>query len=113
MSSIEVNAMPIDEWRTFVKSIVRGVRRQLCASAPRYVRKQLEDLEARLPTITGRRARNDWANALDSMADRIPCVHAAAGRYFAPKYRQAHRMINAMARKMDKLRMHMAEVNEK
>ena len=104
--------MTISEWRTFSKSIVRGVRRQLCASAPRYVRKQLDNLEVRLPTITGRRARNDWANEMDAMVDHIPCVHAAAGRYLAPKFRQATRMMNVMARKMEKLRMHMAKVNE-
>ena len=108
MSSKEVNAMTINEWRTFSKSIVRGVRRQLCASAPRYVRKQLENLEVRLPTITGRRARNDWANEMDAMVDHIPCVHAAAGRYLAPKFRQATRMMNVMARKMKKLRIQMA-----
>ena len=47
MSSTEVNAMPLGEWRNSMKSIVRGVTRQLCASAPRHVIKRLEDLEAR------------------------------------------------------------------
>ena len=111
MSSKEVNAMPLGEWRKFMKSVVRGVRRQLCASAPRHVRKRLEDLEARLPTITGRRARNDWADELDSMVDRIPCVHAAAGRYLAPKFRQAARMMRGLARKMDQVRMRMAKAH--
>ena len=113
MSSAIVNAMPIVEWRTSAKSIVRGVRRQLCASAPRHVRKQLEELAARLPSVTGSRARNAWANELDSMVDHIPCVHAAAGRYLAPKFRQATRMMNVMARKMKKLRMQMAKIHEK
>ena len=113
MSSAIVNAMPIVEWRTSAKSIVRGVRRQLCASAPRHVRKQLEELAARLPSVTGSRARNAWANELDSMVDHIPCVHAAAGRYLAPKFRQAARGLNAMARKTEKLRMQMAKVNVK
>lgn len=105
MSSTDVNAMPLGEWRNFMKSIVRGVTRQLCASAPRHVIKRLKDLEARLPAIRGRQARNDWAGELDSMVDRIPCVHAAAGRYLAPKFRQAARMMRGLARKMDKVRM--------
>jgi len=113
MSSKEVNFMPINEWRTSVKSIVRGVRGQLCASAPRYVRKQLEELEARLPSITGMRARNDWADELDSMVDGIPCVHAAAGRFLAPKFRQATRMTEKLARTVSKFRKHMTKLNEK
>ena len=110
---MEVNAMPIDEWRAFSKSIVRGVRRQLCASAPRYVRKQLEDLETRLPSITTRRARSDWANELDSLVDGIPCVHAAAGRFLAPKFRQATRMAEKLSRTISKFRKHMTKINEK
>ena len=104
MSSPEVNAMPLKEWRAFARSLVRGVRKHLCDSAPRRVRNRLDEFEAQARTLTGMRARTQWADDFDAFVEGTPCVHAAAGRVLAPQFKKVIRLANRAQRNLTRLR---------
>ena len=104
MSSKEVNAMPIKEWRAFSTSIVRGVRKQLCPSAPRRIRDRLDEFEARAKSVAGMRARTRWADDFDAFTEGPPCVRAAAGRVLAPQFKKVIRLANRVQQNLKRLR---------
>ena len=103
MSSPEVNAMPLKEWRAYVTSLVRGVRKNLCVSAPRRVRNRLDDFEAQARTLAGMRARTKWADDFDAFVEGTPCVHAAAGRVLAPQFKKVIRNANRLQQQFKQL----------
>ena len=104
MSSKEVHAMPLKEWRAYVISLVRGVRKNLCASAPRRVRDRLDQFEALARSVAGMRARTQWADDFDAFVDGTPCVHAAAGRVLAPQFKKVIHLANRAQRNLKRLR---------
>lgn len=103
MSSKEVNSMPLKEWRAYVTALVRGARKNLCASAPRRVRNRLDDFEAQARTLTGMRARTQWADDFDACVEATPCVHAAAGRVLAPQFKKVIRNANRLQQQFKQL----------
>ena len=103
MSSKEVNAMPLQAWQAHVTALVRGVRKYLCASAPRRIRDRLDAFEAQARTLTGMRARTQWADDFDAFVEGPPCVHAAANRYLAPQFKKIIRMANRLQRQIKQL----------
>lgn len=103
MSSPEVNSMPLKEWRAYVTALVRGVRKNLCASAPRRVRNRLDDFDAQARTLTGMRARTRWADDFDAFVEGTPCVHAAANRVLAPQFKKVIRNANRLQQQLKQL----------
>ena len=103
MSSQEVNAMPIQAWRDYVIPLVRGVRKNLCASAPRRVRNRLDEFEAQARTLTGMRARTQWADEFDAFTEGPPCVHAASNRVLAPQFKKVIRNANRLQQQLKQI----------
>ena len=62
-------------------AIIRGVERNLCASAPTTSRKRLEEFSARLSRARGRRDRERLEHEFDRFVKSAPHLRAAANRY--------------------------------
>jgi hypothetical protein len=69
------------QWDQVILSLITGVEKELCASAPQKARWALAAMRARAATAKSSRSRKKVEADLDALVEVVPCIRAAATRY--------------------------------
>jgi hypothetical protein len=69
------------EWKDFIIALIDGLERQLCRSAPKAARLQLEKLRECASKASTAAARKSCERKLDRLTESTPFFRGAARRY--------------------------------
>jgi hypothetical protein len=76
-----------DDWPTITASAIDGLEQNLCRSAPKRLRSELQAFKVRLTTIRGQVARRRFEREFDAYVDSSPTLRAAGKRWLRNKMR--------------------------
>ena len=76
-----------DTWPAATASAIDGLEQNLCRSAPKHLRSELQAFRVRLATIRGQVARRRFECELDSYVESTPAPRAAGKRYIRDQMR--------------------------
>lgn len=70
-----------DEWHADIETMIDGLGQNLCRSAPKRLRSELQAFRVRLTTIRGQVERRRFECDLDSYVNSSPALRAAGNRW--------------------------------